>query len=135
MAEVLDYLREQFDRLDLKLDRLTADLGEIRQRLTTLEIQGGGFVATEQSHYGQTMLRLDRFGDRLDRIERRLDLASLSLTIPHNTAILLTLSGWTSPRIAEAFSVREDTVRLWRSDFSRGGIDTLKRASRRGRRR
>ena len=35
-------------------------------------------------------------------------------------AILLTLSGWTSPRIAEAFSVREDTVRLWRSDFSRG---------------
>ena len=28
-------------------------------------------------------------------------------------AILLTLSGWTSPRIAEAFSVREDTVRLW----------------------
>jgi transposase len=41
-------------------------------------------------------------------------------------AILLTLSGWTSPRIAEAFSVREDTVRLWRSDFRRGGIDTLK---------
>jgi len=26
-------------------------------------------------------------------------------------AILLTLSGWTSPRIAEAFGVREDTVR------------------------
>ena len=29
-------------------------------------------------------------------------------------AVLLTLSGWTSPRIAEAFGVREDTVRLWR---------------------
>jgi transposase len=41
-------------------------------------------------------------------------------------AILLTLSGWTSPRIAEAFGVREDTVRLWRSDFSRGGTDVLK---------
>src|SRR3954463_10522018 len=40
-------------------------------------------------------------------------------------AILLTLSGWTSPRIAEAFSVREDTVRLWRSDFGRGGVDAL----------
>jgi len=40
--------------------------------------------------------------------------------------ILLTLSGWTSPRIAEAFGVREDTVRLWRSDFSRGGINALK---------
>ncbi len=41
-------------------------------------------------------------------------------------AILLTLSGWSSPRIAEAFSVREDTVRLWRGDFSRGGTDVLK---------
>jgi transposase len=41
-------------------------------------------------------------------------------------AILLTLSGWTSPRIAEAFNVREDTVRLWRSEFSRGGIGALK---------
>ena len=35
-------------------------------------------------------------------------------------AVLLTLAGWTSPRIAEAFGVREDTVRLWRSDFVRG---------------
>jgi transposase len=41
-------------------------------------------------------------------------------------AILLTLSGWTSPRIAEAFGVREDTVRLWRSDFAKGGADALK---------
>ena len=36
-------------------------------------------------------------------------------------ALLLTLSGWTSPRIAEAFGVREDTVRQWRGDFTRGG--------------
>ena len=41
-------------------------------------------------------------------------------------AILLTLGGWTSARIAEAFGVRQDTVRLWRSDFTRGGIDALK---------
>ena len=40
--------------------------------------------------------------------------------------MLLTLSGWTSPRIAEAFNVREDTVRLWRSDFGRGGVDALR---------
>jgi len=32
-------------------------------------------------------------------------------------AVLLTLAGWTSPRIAEAFGVREDTVRLWRIDL------------------
>lgn len=40
--------------------------------------------------------------------------------------MLLTLAGWTSPRIAEAFGAREDTVRLWRSDFGRGGVDALK---------
>lgn len=41
-------------------------------------------------------------------------------------AVLLTLSGWTSGRIAEAFAVREDTVRLWRSDFARAGVEALK---------
>ena len=42
-------------------------------------------------------------------------------------AILLTLAGWTSQRIAEAFGVREDTVRLWRSEFARDGIDWARR--------
>ncbi|MEC5293475.1 MULTISPECIES: helix-turn-helix domain-containing protein [unclassified Aurantimonas] len=41
-------------------------------------------------------------------------------------AVLLTLDGWTSLRIAEAYGVREDTVRLWRSDFLHGGVDALK---------
>ena len=41
-------------------------------------------------------------------------------------AILLTLSGWTSPDIAAAFGVREDTVRLWRSAFMRGGMAALR---------
>jgi transposase len=41
-------------------------------------------------------------------------------------AVLLTLAGWTSPRIAEAYGVRDDTVRLWRSDFAEGGVDALK---------
>ncbi len=37
-------------------------------------------------------------------------------------AILLTLAGWTSNHISQAFGVREDMVRLWRSDFMRGGV-------------
>ena len=45
-------------------------------------------------------------------------------------AILLTLAGWTSAQIAEAFGVREDTVRLWRSDFAGGGSRLSRRASR-----
>ena len=41
-------------------------------------------------------------------------------------AILLTLAGWTSGQIAEAFGVREDTVRVWRSAFMTGRIEALK---------
>ena len=41
-------------------------------------------------------------------------------------AILLTLAGWTSARIAEVFRVREDTVRFWRGDFARGGVEEVK---------
>jgi transposase len=41
-------------------------------------------------------------------------------------AILLTLGGWTSKRISEAFGVREDTVRFWRGEFMRDGIDALR---------
>jgi len=41
-------------------------------------------------------------------------------------AVLLTVAGWTSGRIAEAFGVREDTVRLWCSDFMKDGVDALK---------
>jgi len=37
----------------------------------------------------------------------------------------LTLAGWTNRRIAEAFGVREDTVRLWRSHVMRGGVAPL----------
>jgi transposase len=43
-------------------------------------------------------------------------------------AILLTLSGWTSGQIAEAFGVREDTIRFWRSAFITGGIEALKKS-------
>src|SRR5215213_10085938 len=41
-------------------------------------------------------------------------------------AVLLTLAGWTSPAIAAAFGVREDTVRLWRGAFLRGGVEALR---------
>src|SRR4051812_1259133 len=44
-------------------------------------------------------------------------------------AILLTLSGWTRRQIAEAFGVREDTVRFWRSAFTAGGIEALKKST------
>jgi transposase len=42
-------------------------------------------------------------------------------------AILLTLCGWTSPGIAAAFGVREDTVRLWRGAFTQDGVEALRK--------
>lgn len=41
-------------------------------------------------------------------------------------AILLTLSGWTSERLAEAFGVTADSVRHWRQWFSEGGVEALR---------
>jgi transposase len=41
-------------------------------------------------------------------------------------AVLLTLAGWTSSKIAEALVVREDTVRFWRGAFIAGGVEALK---------
>lgn len=41
-------------------------------------------------------------------------------------AVLLTLSGWTSAMIGQAFGVREDTVRQWRSLFMAGGVSALR---------
>src|ERR1022692_376028 len=42
-------------------------------------------------------------------------------------AILLSLAGWTSAEIGEAFGVREDTVRDWRSAFMREGLSGIER--------
>ena len=41
-------------------------------------------------------------------------------------AILLSLEGWTSERIAAAFGVRPDSVRHWRWIFGRKGIAGLR---------
>ena len=41
-------------------------------------------------------------------------------------AILLTLQGWTSLEVAEAFGVTPDAVRHWRGWFSERGVDALR---------
>lgn len=41
-------------------------------------------------------------------------------------AILLTLTGWTSGQVAEAFGVTADSVRHWRQWFADGGVDALR---------
>ena len=73
-AEVLDFLRVRFNRVDEKLDGVLVGMRDLKHRVTAIEIQLGQFVATEQSHYAAAMARFDQIETRLDRIERRLDL-------------------------------------------------------------
>jgi hypothetical protein len=42
--------------------------------LTSLELAVGNLAATEMSHYANTAVRADRTDERLERIERRLEL-------------------------------------------------------------
>src|SRR3954453_12053926 len=63
--------------------------------------------------------------------EQRLALIALSHSRDRGEAdraraIWLTLSGWTSGQIAQAFGGREVTGRFWRSAFMTGGIEALK---------
>ncbi len=69
-------------------------------------------AATEEQR--RALMALSRSRDRGEAVRAR--------------AILLTLSGWTSGQIAEAFGVREDTVRFWRSAFVTGGIEALRKS-------
>lgn len=41
-------------------------------------------------------------------------------------AVLLTLQGWTSGEVAEAFGVTPDAVRHWRGWFAERGVDALR---------
>jgi hypothetical protein len=68
---VLDYVREQFARVHVKLDRLSDDVGNRKVRMTSVERQ----VALIHGDFANQSGRLDRIESRLDRIERRLDFA------------------------------------------------------------
>jgi predicted nucleic acid-binding Zn-ribbon protein len=64
---VLRYLR----RIDEKVDSLRDDMRDVKQRLTSLE----GQVALLHGDYARQSERIDRVELRLERIERRLNLA------------------------------------------------------------
>jgi hypothetical protein len=68
---VLEHLRAiRGDMAEMKLD-----IRDAKHRMTALEIAMAALVATEGSHYASLATRVERTGDRLDRIERRLELA------------------------------------------------------------
>ena len=57
--------------MDAKLDRVIQDIGDLKQRITSLETK----VALLHGDFANQSVRIDRIEIRLDRIERRLGLA------------------------------------------------------------
>ena len=76
-AEVLDFLRAQFARMDNHFDKVERQLKEHADRLANIETVLVAIRRDNADVFGQVITlghRLDGMSDRLDRIERRLDL-------------------------------------------------------------
>jgi hypothetical protein len=78
-TDVIDFMREQFARLNRRLDAFDIWRRETAPRLTNLEREIGHLTANEHDHYASVSLRLDNIATRLERIERRLELTD----VPH----------------------------------------------------
>ncbi len=55
-------------RLNAKADSLTADLRELRDRVTRLEERLAALAATEAIHHATTLVALDRLQSRVARL-------------------------------------------------------------------
>ena len=63
LREMRDENRQRFNRIDEKLDRVGADLRDLKIRMTNVE---EGLAGVNR--------RIDRIDERLERVERRLEL-------------------------------------------------------------
>jgi RNase P/RNase MRP subunit p30 len=68
--DLREFTHGYFRRLDTKLDRVLAELSDLKPRMTAVEVQLGYLTAA----VGRTNERIDRVEVRLDLIGRRLDL-------------------------------------------------------------
>ncbi len=73
-SPVLDYLREQFARVHLRLEAIQGDMTNLKVRMSALEAEAGHV----RIGLAEVNSRLDRMDSRVERIERRLDLVSVS---------------------------------------------------------
>jgi hypothetical protein len=68
----LNVVRELLRQIQADQRAMREDVRELKLRTSTVEHQIAQVVATEAAHYASLAGRLDRVGDRLDRMERRL---------------------------------------------------------------
>lgn len=76
MAEVTNELiYETLKALQAQGAAVRDDMADLKSRMTTLEFSVGNLMSIEANHYAGHSGRLDRVDARLERIERRLELA------------------------------------------------------------
>lgn len=76
-TNIIDFLRGRFDRVDTQLAELRRHDQEMLSRFTRLEREVAATrreIAGLHQDWVDLSHRLDNFADRLERIERRLDL-------------------------------------------------------------
>ena len=69
-GDIGNLVLEQLRAIRGKVDKIDNDLGDLRQRVSSIEQH----LASVQRDVANIHERLDRQGNRLDRIERRLEL-------------------------------------------------------------
>jgi len=75
MSEGMDNLvLEMLRAIRASQARTEEDMRELKHRMSTVEQQIAQILASEMSHYAGVSSRLDRITDRLERLERRMDI-------------------------------------------------------------
>lgn len=80
-AEILNFLRERFNRIDARLDRMAEDIHDLKVRMTAVErglAECNASIAGAHAAIAGVHSRIDRVDARLERIERRLDLVEVA---------------------------------------------------------
>lgn len=72
--ETLETVGQMVQRSLDVLRELSADVRELKSRMTDVERQLGRNAAAESEHYASVMGRMDRVEDRIDRVEARLNI-------------------------------------------------------------
>jgi hypothetical protein len=69
-AAILDFIGEQFRRLNARFDRFESDMGDIKLRMTACEEH----LASIMMSMAGVNARMDKIDARFGQVERRLDL-------------------------------------------------------------
>ncbi len=77
---IVNFVGEQFRRLNLRFDKFELEMGDIKSRMIVTEESLASMsarVATVEVSMAGIIKRMDRIENRLERIERRLDLVEV----------------------------------------------------------